>query len=59
MGGRRTYPSTVGRGINRALINRWGRIEGQKEDEWVVVALSNRPVQQVYMQVTIPTSSGT
>ena len=51
--------STVGRGIHRALINRWGRIEGQIEDEWVVVALSNRPVQQVYMQVTIPTSSGT
>ena len=51
--------STVGRCINRALIKRWGRIEGQVECEWVVVALSNRSVKQVCMQVTIPTSSGT
>ena len=32
-------------------------MEGQKEGEWV--ALSNRHVQQVCMQLTIPTSSGT
>ena len=34
-------------------------MEGQIEGEWVEVALSNRHVQQVCMQVTIPTSSGT
>ena len=51
--------STVGRCINRALINRWGRMKGQIEDEWVEAALSNRHVQQVCMQVTIPTSLGT
>ena len=48
--------STVGGCINRALLNRWARMEGQIESEWVEVALSNR---QVCMQVTIPTSSGT
>ena len=51
--------STGGRCINRALINRWGRMKGQMEGEWVEVALSNTHVQQVCMQVTIPTSSGT
>ena len=39
--------STAGRCINRALINRWGRIEGQIEGEWVVVGLSNTSVKQV------------
>ena len=34
-------------------------MEGQIEGEWVEVALSNRHVQQVCMQVTISTSSGT
>ena len=33
-------------------------MEGQIEDEWVRVALSNKHVQQVCMHVTIPTSSG-
>ena len=33
-------------------------MEEQIEGEWVVVALSNRHVQQVCMHVTIPTSSG-
>ena len=51
--------SSVGRCINRALINMWGRMEGQIEGEWVEVALNNKHVQQVCMQVTIPTSSGT
>ena len=43
--------STDGRCINRALINRWGRMKLQIEGEWVEVALSNRRVQQVCMQV--------
>ena len=34
-------------------------MEGQIEGEWVEVALGIRHVQQVCMQVTIPTSSGT
>ena len=34
-------------------------MEGQIEGEWVEVALNNRHVQQVCVQVTIPTSSGT
>ena len=34
-------------------------MKGQIEGEWVEIALSNRHVQQVCMQVTIPTSSGT
>ena len=34
-------------------------MNGQIEGEWVEVALSNRHVQQVCMQVTIPTSLGT
>ena len=34
-------------------------MEGQIESEWVEVALRNRHAQQVCMQVTIPTSSGT
>ena len=32
--------SSVGRCINRALINMWGRMEGQIEGEWVEVALN-------------------
>ena len=50
---------TCGRCMNRALINRWGRIKGQIEGEWLEVALSNSHVQQLCMQVTIPTSWGT
>ena len=34
-------------------------MEGQIEGEWVEVALSNRHVQQVCIQVTMPTSSET
>ena len=34
-------------------------MKGQIEGEWIEVALSNRYGQQVCMQVTIPTSSGT
>ena len=34
-------------------------MEGQIEGEWVEIALSNRHVQLVCMQVTLPTSSGT
>ena len=34
-------------------------MKGQIEGELVEVALNNRHVQQVCMQVTIPTSSGT
>ena len=34
-------------------------MKGQVEGGWGKVALSNRHVQQVCMQVTIPTSSGT
>ena len=34
-------------------------MEGQIEGEWAEVALSNRHVQQVCMQVAIPPSSGT
>ena len=34
-------------------------MEGQIEGEWVKVGISNRHVQQVCMQVTIPTSSVT
>ena len=58
-GARKQTHSTVGRCIHRALINRSGRMKGRLEGEWVEVALSNRHVQQVCMQVTIPTSSGT
>ena len=34
-------------------------MKGQIEGEWVEAALSNRHVQQVCMQVTIPTPLGT
>ena len=34
-------------------------MKGQIENEWVEVALSDRHVQQVCMQGTIPTSFGT
>ena len=51
--------STGGGSMNRALINRWGRVKWEIEGEWMEVTLSNRHVQQVCMHVTIPTSSGT
>ena len=34
-------------------------MEGQIEGEWVEVALNNGHVEQVFMHVPIPTSSGT
>ena len=50
-GARIQVQGTGERCMDRALINTWGRVNGQIEGDWVGVTKNNSHVQQVCMQV--------